>query len=295
MIDTTTNNGSYTGDPAKTAFGKVNDNFTECYTNISSAASAASAAQSTANAAMPKTGGTFTGGITTTQEVHANHISIGQDSSHGAGNKYFRGYTLADKTNAQVQVLFSGGSTTGNDGNVDVYCNVFGLRGTGIIEAKGYRIRAGINASSYGTNQYNWYWTGSQLHAWVDTTDLGYLSFNSSDKRIKQDIDYVSDFDGDLAIVLNLKPVEFRYKEGTLWDDGKRHRSLIADDAYGTDSMLVGGTPGQTNDDGSIMPMGLDANALFSRLIGSVHALNARIAALESALQVASASADSGS
>lgn len=31
VIDTTTNNGSYTGDPAKTAFEKVNDNFEELY------------------------------------------------------------------------------------------------------------------------------------------------------------------------------------------------------------------------------------------------------------------------
>lgn len=33
IVDTTTNNGSYIGDPAKTAFGKVNDNFTELYSN----------------------------------------------------------------------------------------------------------------------------------------------------------------------------------------------------------------------------------------------------------------------
>ncbi len=31
IIDTTTNNGSYIGDPAKTAFGKCNENFTEIY------------------------------------------------------------------------------------------------------------------------------------------------------------------------------------------------------------------------------------------------------------------------
>lgn len=33
VIDTTTNNGSYIGDPAKTAFGKINDNFTEIFSN----------------------------------------------------------------------------------------------------------------------------------------------------------------------------------------------------------------------------------------------------------------------
>ncbi|OEZ02326.1 MULTISPECIES: hypothetical protein [Stenotrophomonas] len=31
IIDTTTNNGTYTGDPAKTAFNKANDNFEELY------------------------------------------------------------------------------------------------------------------------------------------------------------------------------------------------------------------------------------------------------------------------
>ncbi|PPU41818.1 tail fiber domain-containing protein [Xanthomonas arboricola] len=49
VIDTTTNNGDYIGDPAPTAFGKVNANFVEVY--------------ALANGAMPKTGGTITGNV----------------------------------------------------------------------------------------------------------------------------------------------------------------------------------------------------------------------------------------
>lgn len=61
VIDTTTNNGSFIGDPAKTAFGKVNDNFAELY-------SANSAARPVA------TGGT---GATTAAAARANLGAVG--------------------------------------------------------------------------------------------------------------------------------------------------------------------------------------------------------------------------
>lgn len=56
-IDTTTNNGTYIGDPAKTAFTKVNANFVEVYANSANAQSSATNAQTTAdNAATTASG-----------------------------------------------------------------------------------------------------------------------------------------------------------------------------------------------------------------------------------------------
>lgn len=51
VIDTTTPNGSYIGDPAKVAFEKVNQNFAESYQIATDAQTAASNAQNTANGA----------------------------------------------------------------------------------------------------------------------------------------------------------------------------------------------------------------------------------------------------
>lgn len=55
IIDTTTNNGSYIGDPAKTAFEKTNANFLELY-NLSVTF-------------FPKTGGVLTGDLTIKKDV----------------------------------------------------------------------------------------------------------------------------------------------------------------------------------------------------------------------------------
>lgn len=55
IIDTTTNNGSYIGDPAKTAFDKANANFLELY-NLSVTY-------------FPKTGGVLTGDLTIQKNV----------------------------------------------------------------------------------------------------------------------------------------------------------------------------------------------------------------------------------
>ncbi|HDS1550672.1 hypothetical protein [Stenotrophomonas maltophilia] len=51
IIDTTTNNGSYRGDPAPVAFGKCNDNFAEVYQNAATAQTSADTAKSTADTA----------------------------------------------------------------------------------------------------------------------------------------------------------------------------------------------------------------------------------------------------
>ncbi|YCT78014.1 hypothetical protein QV000_09180 [Stenotrophomonas maltophilia] len=63
-IDTTTDHGSYRGDPAKTAFGKVNDNDAYLDGRINTVATAAAAADTkaanagaAAAAAVPKSGG----------------------------------------------------------------------------------------------------------------------------------------------------------------------------------------------------------------------------------------------
>lgn len=75
-VDITTDHGTYKGDPAKVAFGKVNDNDTyldgRATAALNAAAAAdtkATAAQSTANAAAPKANPSFTGQISSSQST----------------------------------------------------------------------------------------------------------------------------------------------------------------------------------------------------------------------------------
>ncbi|WP_125892285.1 hypothetical protein [Stenotrophomonas maltophilia] len=51
VIDTTTDNGGYRGDPAAVAFGKCNDNFAEAYLKADNAQTSANTAKSAADAA----------------------------------------------------------------------------------------------------------------------------------------------------------------------------------------------------------------------------------------------------
>lgn len=73
LIDTTTNNGSFIGDPAKTAFGKINENFSELY--------------SAKDAARPvSTGGT---GATTSAGARANLGVIGAGVENSTSGTIF--------------------------------------------------------------------------------------------------------------------------------------------------------------------------------------------------------------
>lgn len=60
VIDTTTNNGTYIGDPAKTAFEKTNANFSELYTNVALKAN--------------KAGDNFTGNVSVSGEVRVTGL-----------------------------------------------------------------------------------------------------------------------------------------------------------------------------------------------------------------------------
>lgn len=70
IIDTTTNNGSYIGDPAKTAFEKTNANFGEIYPM-------AEGAQTTANSALSRSNSAVM--------ISANGYSAGNDANNPGG------------------------------------------------------------------------------------------------------------------------------------------------------------------------------------------------------------------
>jgi hypothetical protein len=76
----------------------------------------------------------------------------------------------------------------------------------------GYRTRAGTTAGSYGADQFNFYWTGSQLRAYVGSTDLGNV-LNTCDYRIKRNVEPL---DSTWNRVKALRPISYVQADLTL-------------------------------------------------------------------------------
>jgi hypothetical protein len=134
--------------------------------------------------------GTFTspGGVTASSgTVHAaGNVTAGgaMYASGGAFNGTPTTVVLSPQTAGIVYLRPNGaGTATGefkvdSAGNITVSGAVFG--GTG------YMPRTGVGGS-YGSNPYNFWWTGAQLQAYVDSTNFGNI-LNTCDYRIKKDV-----------------------------------------------------------------------------------------------------------
>lgn len=184
IIDTTTNNGSYIGDPAKTAFEKVNSNFGEVYP--------------LAEGALPKTGGTFTGTLTKVGVAgQPNFLVTNSGTDVGIGGSYLDwpnraaglqvaaqssslAYSLVKATNFGVKQLFG----------MDIYQ---GGSGPGAISELSFNFS-----------------TAATRHRFLDNgnmTIVGTLTQNS-DYRIK---DEIGDISPELAAqgLRNSRPIEY--------------------------------------------------------------------------------------
>ncbi len=123
----------------------------------------------------------------------------------------------------------------------------------GICNSKGYGCQQGINGTSYG-NSFNFWWTGSQLQAWVDTTDIGVVQV-TSDRRLKESIQPMTD--DALTRVMALKPSSFKYKSipGTVFQgDGTKEEGFIADELQQVIPSAVNGQTNAVTSKGTIQP-----------------------------------------
>lgn len=102
IIDTTTNHGTWIGDLFPVAFGKCNDNFAESAQGVADAKAAAVAAQNTANAALPRAGGTVTGAILRTGKPAQDMFRVFNEGSEVGIGGSFAGW--ADQKNPALQV-----------------------------------------------------------------------------------------------------------------------------------------------------------------------------------------------
>jgi len=99
---------------------------------------------------------------------------------------------------ADVQTFF-------DDGTISCQGHLIAV---GQVNANGFICRAGMGGGAPGYN-FNYYWTGSSMQGWVDTTNVGNVS-GLSDYRIKKD---VIDLPGMWDTVKALRPIKYTQAE----------------------------------------------------------------------------------
>lgn len=120
-----------------------------------------------------------------------------------------------------------------------------------------------LSSNGSGTttaSAYSWYWNGS-MNLFVDGTNLGYLSLNTSDRSLKRDIEG-ADLSEDMEVLRKLNPVSFYWKDNP---DKTQQRGFIAQDAYDTSPDLAMESLGL---------WGLKPFALISRAVGAIKHLD---------------------
>ena len=105
----------------------------------------------------------------------------------------------------------------------------------------GYRPRQGTDGP-YGTNIYNFYWTGSQMTGWVDTSNRGAISFIPvSDKGLKEEIAYTIESVSALEEVMAWRPAYFKMKPRGDIPQSEKQLGFIANDLIKVSEECVSG------------------------------------------------------
>lgn len=139
-----------------------------------------------------------------------------------------------------------------------------------------YRSRRGITGTALTVNPWNFYWSGTGLEAWVASSQVGTVAFTSSDRRIKEDIEYINTPNDDLAAVLSWKPVNYRLAKRGPVDRSSIKRGFIAQDLQELTPLTV---LGEVKEGDENLPaaevvdiLSLDQMALISYMQGAIQA-----------------------
>jgi Chaperone of endosialidase len=152
----------------------------------------------------------------------------------------------------------------------------------GVNQCKGTRFVQGAQNSSYG-NIINFYWTGSALEAWVDTTKVGNVGL-SSDYRIKKDITTLGP---SLDKIMKLRPVNYSIKDnGIFKNDDSIQTGFIAHEVQAIIPDGANGVKDKKYKDGLDEPQSLNVMPILSTLVRAVQELTAKVQALEKLLKI---------
>lgn len=276
MVDTTTDHGSYKGDPAKTAFGKVNDNFGNF--TAPKAMGAVLAAPSTAEGVpdfrrlavsdLPDS-------IRPVAESGSQRL-FWATPAQGSGTPSLRSIAVVDLPDSVART--------------DIGQDWAATPRFGFIQSTGIRSRNNI---AYGPNYITFEWT-SGMRMWVDGMNVGTIA-TVSDPRIKHLWETVGP--GDLADVLAVVPKTWRFRNIAIWsDDGVRRRSFNSNELEDVDPTLVSGDRDAVNEfNGTPQPQNIDPLAVCSKLWGALREEATARMALEERLAVLEAASHGGS
>lgn len=288
VIDTTTDHGTYRGDPGKTAFEKANANFEELYgtravtlggtgaDNARDARTNLGLATPTVDAVPVAKGGT---GAVDAATARAN-LGLGASSAPTfAGIELVSGIPLID---------FHFGSSTADYTGRLVQDNANRMIFTGAVEGVGrfavnggFACRTGVSGS-YGVSCFNFNWTGS-LQAWVDGTNVGNVQLSSSDYRIKKNIKTLTD--DFVARIQKYRVVTYQYRQQGAWRGNVDVvQGLIAHEAAEANPLAATGTKDEVDEDGNMVIQNLNTFAIITDLIGAVQQQSVQISQLQAEL-----------
>ena len=152
----------------------------------------------------------------------------------------------------------------------------------GYVSFDGFVSRDGTNASTTGDNGnniMNFYWDGTYIDGWVDTTEV--WPNETSDYRIKENIVDISD--GVLEKINALKPIHFTQKEIGIFKKVDEQRvSFVAHELEEQFPDIVKGDKDAVDDNGDPIFQSYNNTQLTAYLIKAVQELTARVVALES-------------
>jgi hypothetical protein len=135
----------------------------------------------------------------------------------------------------------------------------------------GYLCHAGASAGNAFGNVFNFFWAGSSLQAWIDTTNIGNVTL-ASDYRIKKDI--VTQDAPAIARINQLRPVTYeRTDYKNLYKaDGVVREGFIAHELQ---EIIPSAVEGVKDDPNQIQSLSLDA--LCSVMVKAIQELSAKV------------------
>lgn len=147
---------------------------------------------------------------------------------------------------------------------------------TGLKVYQGYFTKQGSGTTTFGTNVFNNFWTGSVYQAWIDGTNVG--SYTLSDYRIKESIVKARPV---LERLLKIDMIEYEFKDISIFKKHGTHHGFYAhqvQELFPELDNIVSGEKDATNEAGKIQPQTICAE--FGNLyLSAIQELNAKIEA----------------
>ena len=148
----------------------------------------------------------------------------------------------------------------------------------GLVSFDGFMSRAGQGGSDDDDNYMNFYWDGSYIDGWVDTSEV--WPNETSDYRIKENVTDVSD--GILDKINELRPIHYTQKECGIFKKFDDQRvSFIAHELEEHFPDIVKGDKDAVDDNGDPVFQSYNNTRLTAYLIKAVQELSAKVTALE--------------